>query len=168
MAKSFAIAALVATALCFSSLLISANAKKSDTLFVEGRVYCDTCRVEFQTKLSEPLGGVKVRLECNSRENGTLTFSEEGVTDKGGSYTLSVRGDHEEDICQIKLLSSPRADCNEQFQSTDMARILITRNVGVAEPKRYANALGFKIKTALPECDKVLTDMGFLPLEIMK
>ncbi|KAJ4821903.1 hypothetical protein Tsubulata_032191 [Turnera subulata] len=163
MAKSNAIAALIAVALCISSLLISAQAGH-DFLFVEGRVYCDPCRVEFHTPLSEPLQGVNVRLDCRSRENGTLTYTEDGVTDPSGLYVLPVEGDHEEDICEIKLLSSPRADCNEQFSSTDMARILITKNVGVAENTRYANAIGFKSKVALPACDKVLTDMGFLPL----
>jgi hypothetical protein len=52
MAKSFTIAAFV---LCFSSLLISAYA--ADYLNVEGKVYCDPCRVEFQTKISEGIPG---------------------------------------------------------------------------------------------------------------
>jgi len=52
MAKSFTIAAFV---LCFSSLLISAYA--ADYLDVEGKVYCDPCRVEFQTKISEGIPG---------------------------------------------------------------------------------------------------------------
>jgi hypothetical protein len=55
MAKCFTVAAFVATALCFSSVLISAYA--ADYLDVEGKVYCDTCRVEFQTKISDAIPG---------------------------------------------------------------------------------------------------------------
>ena len=49
--------ALVSLAICLSSLLSFANAE--DTFFVEGKVYCDTCRVEFETRLSEPIKGIK-------------------------------------------------------------------------------------------------------------
>lgn len=56
MAKTCAVAALIATIFCFSSFLNLAQAT-SETFFVEGKVYCDTCRVQFETKISQPLAG---------------------------------------------------------------------------------------------------------------
>ncbi|KAJ6886756.1 hypothetical protein NC651_027188 [Populus alba x Populus x berolinensis] len=163
MAQCFTVAAFVATALCFSSVLISAYA--ADYLDVEGKVYCDTCRVEFQTKISDAIPGAKVKLVCNNRENGTLTYTVEGTTDSSGTYRLPVAGDHEEDICEVRLVESSRADCNEPFKSVDSARILLTKNVGVVDNLRYANALGYMKKVAEPECAEVLKEMGFLPVE---
>ncbi|CAK7327677.1 unnamed protein product [Dovyalis caffra] len=160
MAKCFTIAAFV---LCFASILISAYA--TENLHVEGRVYCDPCRVEFQTKISEGIPDAKVKLVCTSRENGTETYSVEGTTDSSGTYRLTVVGDYEEDICEVRLMKSPRADCSEPFKSIDSARILLTKNVGVLDKLRYVNALGFMTKVARPECAEVLQEMGFLPIE---
>ncbi|XP_011006522.1 PREDICTED: olee1-like protein [Populus euphratica] len=161
MAKSFTIAAFV---LCFSSLLISAYA--ADYLNVEGKVYCDPCRVEFQTKISEGIPAAKVKLVCNNRDNGTETYTVEGATDSSGTYRLSVAGDHEDDICEIRLVESSRPDCNEPFRSIDSAKILLTKNAGVVDKTRYPNALGYMKKEAQPECANVLKEMGFLPLEV--
>ncbi|EEF38957.1 Anther-specific protein LAT52 precursor, putative [Ricinus communis] len=163
MAKSFTFGALIASALCFSSLLSSALATAG--LYVEGKVYCDTCRVEFETKLSEVIPGTRVKLECKNRENNTLTYAVEGVTDASGIYRLPVEGEHEEDLCEVKLIKSGKPDCAEAFKSVDHARVLLTHNVGVVQPTRYTNPLGFMKQKASPECGKVLQDMGFVPLD---
>ncbi|KAF2287326.1 hypothetical protein GH714_039635 [Hevea brasiliensis] len=164
MARIFTFTAIIASALCFSSFLNFALA--STALYVEGRVYCDTCRVEFETKISELISGATVKLECKNRENNTLTYAVEGVTDVKGVYRLPVEGDHEEDICEVRLMKSGMADCTEPFKSADRARILLTKNVGVVQPTRYANPLGFMKKEAYPECRNVLKDMGFVPLDV--
>lgn len=54
MAKNVSIVALVVALSCFCSL---AYATTKTNLFVEGRVYCDPCRVQFETRLSVPLEG---------------------------------------------------------------------------------------------------------------
>ncbi|KDP32532.1 hypothetical protein JCGZ_14735 [Jatropha curcas] len=161
MAKSFAFAGLIASALCFSSLFSYAFAGAN--MFVEGKVYCDVCRVEFETKLSEPIKGAVVKLECKIRENNTLTYAVEGETDPQGIYRLPVEGEHEEDICEVRLVKSGMTDCIEPFKSTDRARILLSQNVGVVQASRYANPLGYMKKEANPNCGQVLLDMGFLP-----
>lgn len=46
----------LASALCFLSVLGSVYSD-DDRFFVEGVVYCDTCRTQFITKLSEFLEG---------------------------------------------------------------------------------------------------------------
>ncbi|KAF2286110.1 hypothetical protein GH714_010442 [Hevea brasiliensis] len=161
MARSFTFGTLIALALCFSSPLSFAMASG---LYVEGKVYCDTCRVEFETKLSEFISGATVKLECKNSENNTITYAVEGVTGAQGNYRIPVEGDHEDDICEVRLIKSGMADCTEPFKSVDRARIVLTKNVGVVQPARYANPLGFMKKEANPECGNVLKDMGFLPL----
>jgi len=108
----------------------------------------------------------KVKLVCNNRDNGTETYTVEGATDNSGTYRLPVAGDHEDDICEVRLVESSRPDCNEPFRSIDSARILLTKNVGVVDKTRYPNALGYMKKEAQPECADVLKEMGFLPLEV--
>jgi len=162
MAKASLIA-LVSLAICLSSLLSFSYAE--DTFFVEGKVYCDTCRVEFETKLSEPIKGATVNLECRNRTvDGSITYSQETVTDESGKYSFPVEGDHEEEICEVRVIKSPRADCNEYMEAWKKARVVLTKKDGVLQPLRFANSLGFLKKEAVPGCAEVLKAMGFLPL----
>lgn len=108
----------------------------------------------------------KVKLVCNNRDNGTETYTVEGATDSSGTYRLPVAGDHEDDICEVRLVESSRPDCKEPFRSIDSARILLTKNAGVVDKTRYPSALGYMKKEAQPECADVLKEMGFLPLEV--
>ncbi|KAK9268795.1 hypothetical protein L1049_000559 [Liquidambar formosana] len=159
MAKNFQAAAVVAAALCLASLLSIAHC--SDHFFVEGKVYCDTCRVQFETKLSEYMPGARVRLECKDRKVGQVKYTVEGETDATGSYKLPVEGEHEEEICEIKLLKSSNPDCSELMQGRDRARVLLTKKNGVSTADRFANSLGFMKKEALPNCADVLRALGF-------
>ncbi|XP_015899170.3 olee1-like protein [Ziziphus jujuba] len=159
MARALVVVALIATtiSLSLSSVLCS---DASEHFFVEGKVYCDTCRVQFVTRVSEYLPGAKVRLECRQRNDSTLTYSTEGETDKNGVYTLPVDGDHEEEICEVKALKSPREDCNEHFADYDQkARVVLTDKTGVTNIARYASPLGFMKKEALPVCAEVLKEL---------
>ena len=56
MAKHFAAVALIVSAFCFSSVL-ARQAPADDAFTVEGKVYCDPCRLQFETRLSHPLSG---------------------------------------------------------------------------------------------------------------
>ncbi|CAJ1961900.1 unnamed protein product [Sphenostylis stenocarpa] len=160
MAKSSII--ILASTLCFLSFLGSVCAKES--YLVEGTVYCDTCRVQFLTKLSEPLEGAKVRVKCSQVDNvRNVTFNKETTTDKTGSYKMEVDGDHEEDTCEVILVKSPRTDCSEIDHESHLlqaARISITKNNGIVSPVRQANPLGFLIKERLPGCPELLKELG--------
>ncbi|KAK6785408.1 hypothetical protein RDI58_018863 [Solanum bulbocastanum] len=57
---------------------------------VEGKVFCDTCRLGFVTSLSNTLEGATVRLTCKDMETHNETFTTEGKTDYTGKYTLTV------------------------------------------------------------------------------
>ncbi|KAG4149558.1 hypothetical protein ERO13_D05G341650v2 [Gossypium hirsutum] len=107
---------LVSLAICMSSSLSLVNGAASDAnkFTVLGHVYCDTCRVEFETSLSEPLPGAAVKLECKNRTDEKITFqSPEITTDNLGDYKIEVTGDYEDSDCDVTLVKSPRADCND-------------------------------------------------------
>ncbi|KAK4798474.1 hypothetical protein SAY86_030800 [Trapa natans] len=154
---------LLASTACFLTLLRTAQA--DSRFFVEGKVYCDTCRTQFVTRLSEYLDGATVRLECSEREGGSLTYSVEGTTDNTGTYRLPVDGEHEEEICEIVLVKSNKEGCDEVSKDTflrNSARITLTANSGMSTPVRSANPLGFMKKIPLPECSDVLKELGML------
>ncbi|KAG9444027.1 hypothetical protein H6P81_015367 [Aristolochia fimbriata] len=133
-----------------------------DVLDVEGKVYCDTCRAGFVTRISEYIEGAEVKIECHNRTTGILTANVGGRTDKTGSYFIQVKGDHQEDICEVELLKSPLADCNQLDNGRIRARILLTKNNGIISDVRHANPLGFFKKEALPECPIVLKELGLI------
>ncbi|KAK7412443.1 hypothetical protein VNO78_03904 [Psophocarpus tetragonolobus] len=153
---------MVASTLCFLSFLGSASAK--DKFLVEGTVYCDTCRVQFLTRLSELLEGATVHVVCSQVDNvRNVTFTKDAVTDATGTYRLEVEGDHEEDTCEVTLLKSPRPDCSEVDRESHLqqaARISITKNSGIVSPIRQANPLGFLKKDRLPGCAALLQELG--------
>ncbi|KAI9184920.1 hypothetical protein LWI28_002476 [Acer negundo] len=167
MVKTYSVAVLLvaAAALCMAALMNVAEARKEkDTsLYVEGKVYCDTCRVQFVTPISEYIAGATVTLLCRNRMTELVTVKIDAVTDKSGNYTIKVDNDHADSICEVHLTHSPREDCNEVTAELNAARILLTNNVGIVDPVRYANALGFMKKEALKNCGEVLKGMGNLP-----
>ncbi|XP_050368940.1 anther-specific protein LAT52-like [Argentina anserina] len=159
MAKtSVDVTAVVLTVLCLC-YLANADGQKIGKFFIEGKVYCDPCRVQFQTRISEPIDGATVELACKSRINSTVFNTIQAKTNKDGLYTLLVDEDYADEICEVKTVSSPRADCNEHFDDFEKARVLITYNNGVASNVRYANPLGFMKKEAVPECEQVLKEL---------
>ncbi|KAL9275360.1 Olee1-like protein [Drosera capensis] len=153
---------VIATTLYFLSL-VGISQCVVDRFFVEGQVYCDTCRAEFVTRVTEYLKGAKVRLECRNITGGDLTYTADAVTDKQGRYSIAVDGDYEDDVCEVLLQKSPREDCSEipTDSFTRMAaKVPLTSNNGVVDPIRYANPLGFIIRKPLPECPEVFKELG--------
>lgn len=160
MAKSQAII-LLAVALCLFSLAGVSNAD-TDQFSVEGMVYCDTCRLQFMTRVSSFMEGATVRLQCRNITTGIENYNAEAVTDKSGHYTFQVSGDYEDDICQITLVKSSNDDCSEiatEAIGQQGAQISLTSNNGEATPVRNANPLGFMKKEPLSECDAVIKEL---------
>ncbi|KAK8660178.1 hypothetical protein V6N13_051112 [Hibiscus sabdariffa] len=146
-------------AICLWSLISFALA--ADKFNVVGKVYCDTCRVEFETKLSEPIPGAWVKLECRKVNDEVVTLSREAVTNATGGYNIPVEGEHEEQICEVRVDKSPRADCNEKMEAWEKAQVQLSSQDGLAQPIRTANNLGFRKKEPLPGCAQLLKKMGF-------
>lgn len=108
--------------------------------------------------------GARLAVECRDRDNGTLTHNAIGVSDANGDYRLLVKGDHQKDICEVKVIKSPTTDCSEPMEGLDRARIALTGNNGLLSSDRYANPLGFMKTHPLPECTEVLKELGFFSL----
>ncbi|XP_052483530.1 anther-specific protein LAT52 [Gossypium raimondii] len=164
MEKTSILALVISLVICLISSLLGFSHAKHGLLVVIGKVYCDTCRVEFETKLSQPINA-KVHLECKNRTDERIVYSKDAVSDKLGMYSIPVEGDHEDELCEVRLIESPRNNCNEMMESWRKARVVLTRRDGVTDLTRQTNNLGFKIK---PEdvdtkaCVKVLEEMGFV------
>ncbi|XP_077229414.1 olee1-like protein [Tasmannia lanceolata] len=159
MAKFHALS-ILATSLCFFALFRSAFCH--DFIFVEGKVYCDTCRLQFETRVSEYMPAAKVRVECLDRTTGLLTYTIEGLTDPSGNYKIPVEGDHEDEICEAVLVSSSRPDCNEITLDRSRARIQLSKNNGIVSDSRFANPLGFMKKEVLPICQKIMRELELI------
>lgn len=103
--------------------------------------------------------GAKVEIECHDPATKELKLNVEGVTNSTGWYRIPVAGDHEEENCVVKLVESPRKDCDSPNRGADSSRILITYNVGISSNNRLINPLGFAIKDPLPACGDVLKEL---------
>merc|ERR1711925_55598 len=51
--------------LCILAFATVAHCHAPEVFNVEGDVYCDPCRVQFETKLSHKIAGAPLKLECN-------------------------------------------------------------------------------------------------------
>ncbi|KAL1292404.1 hypothetical protein HN51_060850 [Arachis hypogaea] len=153
---------MVIAALCLMSVVGSAYGY--DKFFVEGKVYCDTCRIQFLTSVSEFLPGATVRLECKVAANETITYVKDVTTDAAGKYSIEVEGDHEEELCEVFLIDSPRQDCNEiksEVANLETAsRVSLTHKNGIVSAVREANPLGFLKAVPLAECPQIFKELG--------
>ncbi|CAH2050655.1 unnamed protein product [Thlaspi arvense] len=141
--------------LCVLSELVKGR-MLGNPFLVRGRVYCDTCRAGFETEASHGIPGARVRIECKERATMQLTYSIEGVTDSTGTYNIKVRGDRGDEVCDARLISSSQFECSETDPGRDRARVILTRNNGVASDTRFANALGFFRIEPMSGCTMVL------------
>ena len=86
-----------------------------------------------------------------------LLYSQEATTDSTGSYSLLVNEDHEDQVCDASLISSPEKECSAVSEGRDRARVILTRFNGIASNDRYVNAMGFARDEALSGCNQVLS-----------
>ncbi|XP_052206804.1 anther-specific protein LAT52-like [Diospyros lotus] len=150
--------------LCLLALAGPAHCHDDKGAFhVQGKVYCDTCRVLFPTRLSEYLAGAEVELKCRHLENKTETLSVTGRTNKDGHYKLAVEGDHDDEMCEVNVISSPNPECNEHNSEISSAIVSLAKNSGIRSDSRFCNPIGFRKKTALPNCAEVFDELGFVP-----
>ncbi|XP_062198595.1 pollen-specific protein C13-like [Phragmites australis] len=139
------------------------GAVRDDDFFVEGSVYCDTCRAGFVTNATTPIAGAKVRLECRHfmSASGAVERSAEGVTDAAGRYRIELvdnRGS--EEVCAVALVSSPVVGCAEKEVGRDRAPVALLQDAGLATTVRRANPLGFLKDQPLPNCGQILSSYG--------
>ncbi|KAJ8543015.1 hypothetical protein K7X08_005538 [Anisodus acutangulus] len=160
-------AILLLSALC---VLAIANFAVADfEIFdVEGKVFCDTCRLGFVTSLSDTIEGATVSLACSDIETNNVTFITEGKTDYIGKYTLTVEGDHENDICEVKLVNSPKEDCKKIVPELVYNRIVCSKNVGMHNAVRFVNPLFFQKDKPIHGCKELVEKMELVDLLILE
>ncbi|KAJ6805312.1 putative pollen-specific protein C13 [Iris pallida] len=161
MAKSpsFLIAAAVifaVAAVSLPSLASAARATPTKGFVVAGRVFCDTCLAGFETPASTYIAGAKVRVECRTRDTNKNTCNFDGVTDSTGTYNILVADEHEHEICESVLVSSPDSACSAPVMGRERARVFLTHNNGIASNKRFANTMGFKKEVPLAWCSELM------------
>ncbi|XP_059295074.1 major pollen allergen Lig v 1-like [Lycium ferocissimum] len=134
---------------------------------LEGIVYCDPCRAEFKTNLSQPLDDARVGMQCRHPETEQITITVSASTNSTGYYNMLIEGDHENEICETFLIRSPREDCNEipneGGHGRESSRVTLTNNNGISGKYRDANPLFFLAKKVAPECAQEFKEMEYIP-----
>ncbi|POO02824.1 Allergen Ole e 1, conserved site [Trema orientale] len=144
-------------ALCALPALVSAHLPTGRPFRLQGRVYCDTCRAGFETTATTYIAGAKVRVECLDRETLRLKYSLETQTDENGMYEIMVEDDHEDQMCECALVSSPIADCKVADPGRSRASALLTAYMnGVVNRKHIVNNMGFLKDQPLAGCQELL------------
>ncbi|KAF3447303.1 hypothetical protein FNV43_RR12486 [Rhamnella rubrinervis] len=143
-------------ALCLLPALALANRPLRRPLVLHGQVYCDTCLAGFETSASNYIAGAKVKVECRDRNTMELLYSKEGKTDSTGTYKISINEDHENQLCDALLVSSPQGDCSTVSPGRERTRVILTNYNGIASENRFANAMGFTMKEPAAGCADVL------------
>ncbi|KAG2700969.1 hypothetical protein I3760_06G021000, partial [Carya illinoinensis] len=145
-------ALLFALSVILPALMVSAGRPTRNPFIVKGKVYCDTCRAGFETSATTYIPGAKVRVECKDRKSMQLVYSKEGTTDSTGTYSILVTEDHEDQLCDAMLVSSPQHGCATASPGRDRARVILTGYNGMASNNRFVNAMGFTKERALSGC----------------
>ncbi|KAK3011063.1 hypothetical protein RJ639_010738 [Escallonia herrerae] len=143
-------------ALCVLPALVIASRPAANPMILQGRVYCDTCRAGFETSATSYIHGAKVKVECKDRDTQKLLYNTEGTTDSTGTYTIMVKEDHNDQLCDAVLVSSPQSDCATADPGRDRAPVILTRYNGIVSDYRTANSMGFMKDEAISGCDKIL------------
>ncbi|GJN15273.1 hypothetical protein PR202_gb02170 [Eleusine coracana subsp. coracana] len=154
---------MMAAAIAGGMSNVVVGAVRQDDFFVEGSVYCDTCRAGFVTNVTTPIAGARVRLECRHfmSASGAVERSAEGVTDAAGKYRVELvdnRGS--EEVCAVALVSSPVPGCAEKEAGRDRATVELMQGAGLATTVRRANPLGFLKTQPLPICGQLLSSLA--------
>ncbi|PIA48077.1 hypothetical protein AQUCO_01400577v1 [Aquilegia coerulea] len=147
---------LILLALCvLVPAYVSAVRPLKCPLVVHGKVFCDTCRLGFETPATTYITGAKVRVVCKTRDSLQPVFSCDAFTDSTGSYSVTVAYDHEDQICESVLISSPQKNCAAIMPGRERANVILTNNNGIISYNRFANNLGFVRDEPLAACTNI-------------
>lgn len=131
---------------------LASDSNDQSPLLVTGRVYCDACGAGHFAKSSFFVAGAKVAVQCGSGQvQGHVTAYVEGKTDGEGGFEIPVGGEHEHDYCVALLLHTSHPTCNILTRRT-FARVLLTRNAGLANDIINTGPFSFKPSRVAPSC----------------
>eukprot|EP01018_Ginkgo_biloba_P026824 Gb_28992 [translate_table: standard] len=110
-------------------------------------VFCDTCVVGFVTRVSKPIQGAKVVVQCKHHVGKHLYYTK-GTTNFQGYFSIPMNGDHSHEKCEAKAISSPTS-CNN----------------GVVSCERAIGIFNFKSIEILVVCTSVMQEYAIYDLE---
>lgn len=159
--------AAIAVSIFLFQAAVMVTAARSDVspktkFFVQGKVFCDTCRAGFETPATTYISGAKVKVVCRTRRTGTETCSFDGITDETGTYTIPISEEHEFEKCEAILVHSPDRACDRIVMGRERAEVFLTSNNGMATEMRYANAMGFRKVTPLAFCAELMKQYEYV------
>lgn len=82
-------------------------------------------------------------------------YSKQVRTDSSGTYKFFVDETEENQICDVKLVSSPLADCKEPTPGRDQSRVILNRFNGIDTNDRFVNNMGFMTKGVASVCAEI-------------
>ncbi len=137
------------------ALLGVANAHAGHSFFVTGKVYCDNCAAGFPTRISPPIPGATVAVECKDKA-GKRLFYNENHTDDNGLFSIPVNGEHENEACAAFTVSSPTS-CNIP---TDTSRgpVFLTHNNGIDSDERKTGPFAYRSSEIHSACKAVMAE----------
>ncbi|KAK4255886.1 hypothetical protein QN277_008822 [Acacia crassicarpa] len=151
---------IVSAALCFSAH------GYNNTYNIQGRIYCDPCRLQQETRTSIPLKGVKVILQCKPIESGSVTYTNTGITDQNGMYIIPMEGDHKSDHCEILTDQTTHPSCSETV-ATKGDRVTVLMNTDVSSFSTYfVRPLGFMSKELDPRCVQMVKEYDIFNIKV--
>ncbi|KAK7275743.1 hypothetical protein RIF29_16865 [Crotalaria pallida] len=137
-------------------MVASVHSHNTNPFIVKGRVYCDPCRVGYETPITTYIPGAVVILQCKDKITNNIVYNKLGKTDSSGTYTILVDAHQENQICEAKLVSSPKHDCIEATPGRDRSRVILNRFNGIATDDRFVNNMGFMTKEVASGCARIL------------
>ncbi|XP_010428908.1 PREDICTED: major pollen allergen Lol p 11-like [Camelina sativa] len=116
-----------------------------NTMVVEGRTYCDTCKFGFETPESSYfIPGATVKLVCKHRQTMEEVYTDVAVSDKKGNYKFVVHDDHKDEMCDVLLVKSSDKSCGKISVGREKSRVILNHYSGIASQIRHANNMGFE------------------------
>ncbi|XP_054811400.1 olee1-like protein [Prosopis cineraria] len=164
MGKPSSLVTLIVSTLCFSALLEFAHGDNG-TYNIQGRIYCDPCRFQQETRSSIPLKGVKVILQCKTSEEGNMTYTNTGLTDQNGVYTIPMNDNHENNYCEISTDQTTHPSCTETVAAKGDRVTLINTNV-LSFSTRFVRPLGFMSKEYDPRCALMVKEYDIFNIKV--
>ncbi|CAL0318582.1 unnamed protein product [Lupinus luteus] len=137
-------------------MLVAIPSLTMNPFIVKGRVYCDPCRLGFETPITTYIPGAVVILQCKDKITNKIVYKKLVSTDSSGSYTITVDAFHENQICDAKLVTSPVHHCNEPTPGRDQSPVILNRQNGIITDHRFVNNIGFITKEVASGCAQIL------------
>ncbi|MQM22648.1 hypothetical protein Taro_055703 [Colocasia esculenta] len=82
----------------------------------------------------------------------------DGVTDSKGKYKIKVDGEHDDEICELVLVSSSESMSAMPLTDRDRSCVVLSHANGVISNKHIANNLGFRRVAAMDGCSEIMRE----------